>query len=208
MCEWGTTTEMEVTIPAHLSYTGQARRKMVGIDSCVASIVAALNAGGVPTVASCCGHGKRPGNVALGDGRELIVAPNFSTAREVEQAFPRTSAAKGGSASVTIWLDVWQDRLTGGLQVSIGDESGGFRIMGPKFLGASERLRHHKLTPEDARSIRRYLDLIEVQTTESAPCPKCGGPGDDGYASVVGRGTCPTCDGAGSIASRSSEEGE
>jgi hypothetical protein len=80
--------EMEVTIPAHLSYTGQARRKVVGIDSCIAPIVAALNAGGLPTVASCCGHGKRPGNVALTDGRELVIAPDFDTARKVDRAFP------------------------------------------------------------------------------------------------------------------------
>jgi hypothetical protein len=34
------------------------------IDKCIAHIVAALNAGGIETVASCCGHGKMDGLLA------------------------------------------------------------------------------------------------------------------------------------------------
>lgn len=60
----------------------------VWCDPEIADIVQALNAGGVPTVASCSGHGNRPGNVALTDGRELIIAANWAEAREVESAFP------------------------------------------------------------------------------------------------------------------------
>lgn len=45
----------------------------VWCDPCLVPIVAALNAGGVQTVASCCGHGRRPGNIALADGRYLIL---------------------------------------------------------------------------------------------------------------------------------------
>ena len=36
-------------------------------------LVAALNAGGVRTSASCCGHGAREGRIALDDGRSLII---------------------------------------------------------------------------------------------------------------------------------------
>ena len=43
------------------------------IDSCISDLVAALNAGGIPTVASCCGHMKMHGVISLQDGRELIV---------------------------------------------------------------------------------------------------------------------------------------
>lgn len=43
------------------------------IDSCIHDIVAALNAGGVPTRASCCGHGKQPGNILLEDGRVINI---------------------------------------------------------------------------------------------------------------------------------------
>ena len=40
---------------------------------CIADLVAALNAGGVVTVASCCGHGRGDGIISLEDGRELTV---------------------------------------------------------------------------------------------------------------------------------------
>ena len=88
MCSWGDNVTMEVTMPANLSYNGEERKKLVDVDSCIAPIVAALNAGGVPTIASCCGHGKRPGNIILGDGRELIIAPDFATSRAIDDAFP------------------------------------------------------------------------------------------------------------------------
>lgn len=44
-----------------------------GIDFCISHIVAALNAGGVETVASCCGHGKQDGSIVLKSGEELII---------------------------------------------------------------------------------------------------------------------------------------
>ena len=47
--------------------------KVVCIDRCIHQIVACLNAGGVPTVACCCGHGKDEGRIDLEDGRVLII---------------------------------------------------------------------------------------------------------------------------------------
>lgn len=47
--------------------------KVRTIDRCIHHIVAALNAGGVETVACCCGHGKMPGRIDLADGRVLVV---------------------------------------------------------------------------------------------------------------------------------------
>ena len=46
------------------------------IDFCIHQIVAALNAGGVRTVASCCGHGKMPGRIDLEDGRTIVIVQN------------------------------------------------------------------------------------------------------------------------------------
>ena len=113
MCQWGTTEVLEVTIPAHLSYTGEARQKMVDIDSCIAPIIEALNDGGITTIACCCGHGKRPGSIALADGREFIIAPDYDTARKVEAAFPPLSPFPNGSCEDcgraygdNNWLDV------------------------------------------------------------------------------------------------------
>lgn len=51
--------------------------RIVCVDWCIHHIVAALNAGGVKTVACCCGHGKTPGRIDLADGRTLTISsPN------------------------------------------------------------------------------------------------------------------------------------
>jgi len=47
--------------------------RVQGIDFCIAHIVASLNAGGIKTVASCCGHGKIDGRIDLEDGRYLLI---------------------------------------------------------------------------------------------------------------------------------------
>ena len=62
-----------------------------GIDGCVQQIVEALNAAGLETVASCCGHGKRPGNIALRDGREIIICPDYESGRKIDKLFPPIS---------------------------------------------------------------------------------------------------------------------
>ena len=73
MCEWGTETILRLTTPAHISHNGVAYERDWGIDSCIASIVKALNEGGVQTIQSCCGHGKEPGIIMLADGRTLTI---------------------------------------------------------------------------------------------------------------------------------------
>jgi hypothetical protein len=73
MCEYGNTKVLDVVIPAHRSSTGEDKPKRVDIDSCIFDIVAALNRGGVDTMACCCGHGHLPGDIALADGRRLLV---------------------------------------------------------------------------------------------------------------------------------------
>lgn len=73
MCKHGTEVVMEVTIPASDSHTGEAYRKSVGVDSCLATMVKALNDGGIATRACCCGHGHRVPSIALWDGRWIVV---------------------------------------------------------------------------------------------------------------------------------------
>ena len=94
MCEWGTSVQMEVTVPAHLSHTGEARRKVVDVDACIAPVVKALNHGGIYTVASCCGHGKGPGSIILGDGRELFVLPSFTAARHLNAILEHSTLSR------------------------------------------------------------------------------------------------------------------
>jgi len=64
------------------------KKTWVNVDSCIVDVVTALNQGGVQTVASCCGHGHRPGNIALADGRELVVCPNYETGRVMDKMLP------------------------------------------------------------------------------------------------------------------------
>ena len=62
------------------TYAGQVCMPLNGrvqcIDYCIHQIVAALNAGGIRTVGSCCGHGKIKGNILLEDGRVLTIQPS------------------------------------------------------------------------------------------------------------------------------------
>jgi hypothetical protein len=46
--------------------------KVVYVDYCVARMVAALAAGGLRPMASCCGHGKMPPSVLLEDGTWIL----------------------------------------------------------------------------------------------------------------------------------------
>ena len=89
MCEWGHTIRLDVTIPASHSSTSKSKRKTVGIDSCIFPIVKALNDAGIATLASCCGHGKRPGIISLADGRELSVLPDRETWEKVESFYTK-----------------------------------------------------------------------------------------------------------------------
>lgn len=65
-----------------------AANPTVGCDPEIAPLVAALNLAGLKTIASCSGHGHRPGNIALSDGREIIIARNFEEARQIGRLFP------------------------------------------------------------------------------------------------------------------------
>lgn len=56
-------------------------------DPEIASLVGALRSYGIKTVASCSGHGHRPGNIALADGRELVIAKDHDEARRIDALF-------------------------------------------------------------------------------------------------------------------------
>jgi hypothetical protein len=77
MCKWGKTKTLEIN--------GKPR----GIDSCIYEFVKMLNDNGYKTIASCCGHGKAPADIALVDGREIIIARDFDEARKINELFPK-----------------------------------------------------------------------------------------------------------------------
>ncbi len=74
MCVHGTSTTLLLPTPDYDDPDGlRFKLRQWPVDSCIASIVAALNAAGVTTTGSCCGHGEGAGNILLADGRALIV---------------------------------------------------------------------------------------------------------------------------------------
>jgi hypothetical protein len=60
---------------------------MLIIDECLHPIIDALNGANIKTVASCCGHKQRPGNIVLDDGRELFIMPDYDSSRELDKLF-------------------------------------------------------------------------------------------------------------------------
>ncbi|MEX2155103.1 MAG: hypothetical protein WD825_17290 [Gemmatimonadaceae bacterium] len=52
MCEWGDTVELAIT-------------RRVRVDRCISGAVIRLNAAGVHTTGSCCGHGKSAASVTI-----------------------------------------------------------------------------------------------------------------------------------------------
>ena len=80
MCQWGSSVNLLVPIPAELSYTGEFRLDVKGVDECIAPIVKALNDANIYTIQSCCGHGNGDGIIMLMDGRKLTISqplPDF-----------------------------------------------------------------------------------------------------------------------------------
>ncbi len=76
MCDHDDTVDLVLTIHGRLidGVYFPAKRKTCPIDRCIAPIVAALEAGGVKMLGSCCGHGESPGSIRLVDGRELTIS--------------------------------------------------------------------------------------------------------------------------------------
>jgi len=88
MCEWGTSEQVEVFIPADLSRTGKARKDFKPVDACIAPLVRSLQ--DIGTRASCCGHGRIPGIITLGDGRELFILPDYEAGRRLNNMLSLT----------------------------------------------------------------------------------------------------------------------
>lgn len=71
----------------------EAGRATVWCDPCLEPLVRALNDGGLQTLASCCGHGRRPGNVVLADGRVLMVFASIEATDVTDGLWPDINAS-------------------------------------------------------------------------------------------------------------------
>lgn len=75
MCERGDTVQLRVPTPPHLSPTGEVLWDTQPVDRCISEIVDALNAAGIYTWGSCCGHDwGGDGQITLHDGRTLAIS--------------------------------------------------------------------------------------------------------------------------------------
>lgn len=107
MCEHGVSTVLVVPVPANLSHTGEAVWTHKPVDACIAPIVDALNQAGVLTAASCCGHGKGPGEIPLQDGR-VVTITDPKTPRPVFTREDWAALPERAQRYVT-WLDTVAD---------------------------------------------------------------------------------------------------
>lgn len=59
-----------------------------------------------------------------------------------------------------VYIEVSRDGWTKGVQLSINDDNGGFRLSGPKFNGSSETLLKYVLSSErDIAEIESYCKV-------------------------------------------------
>jgi len=78
MCKHGTEQVVKLCKPRPNSC-----RTEIVVDTCIASIVQALNDANIETTYACCGHYKAPGSIMLADGRELLVVKSYKLATEM-----------------------------------------------------------------------------------------------------------------------------
>lgn len=73
------------------------------------------------------------------------------------------------SAETVVCIEVWQRDIDGALQVSIGDSTGGYRLVGPKFDGNGERLAGATLNRRDAEELKRWADRVLGERDDELP---------------------------------------
>lgn len=76
----------------------------VWCDPCLADLIDALNDPPHRTVASCCGHGHRPGSIILADGRVLLVCKDLAEADAITAHYPDIHGSLSPDGSDGIWL--------------------------------------------------------------------------------------------------------
>lgn len=71
-------------------------RDGIWCDPCIEPLIRALNAAGLATTASCCGHGRRPGWVMLEDGRDIIISPDHDATFAMQARWDAAKEATDG----------------------------------------------------------------------------------------------------------------
>jgi len=129
------------------------------IDAEIFPLVKALNDGGIGTIASCSGHGNKPGSVILADGREIILARSYAEARAIEQLFPDIHGERK-------WGDAEHERLEAQLMLLIHklNWSDGTSDATQTLVAANIRHAVHKLV-EDGALVS--VDQVDARVDEA-----------------------------------------
>jgi hypothetical protein len=104
MCAWGTERIVNVTIPADLSHSGEAYKRAVGIDACIADLVEAMESAGLFMRSSCCGHGTQDGRIELQDGRVLVLETSQKVGIEMTPDRPDETLAPLTQETIDLWM--------------------------------------------------------------------------------------------------------
>ncbi len=133
--------------------------KLREIDAEIFPLVKALNEGGIGTIASCSGHGNKPGSVCLADGREIILARSHAEARAIEQLFPDIHGERK-------WGDAEHERLEAQLMLLIHNLnwSDGTPDATQTLVAANIRHAVHKLV-EDGALVS--VDQVDARVDEA-----------------------------------------
>ena len=67
---------------------------------------------------------------------------------------------------MAVYISVYRDGLTGGVQLSIDDEDGGFRLAGPKFSGNSSPLIRCELDLRTCNELEHYISKARAALGE------------------------------------------
>jgi hypothetical protein len=117
----------------------------VWCDPEIADLIRALNGGGVRTIASCSGHGEKPGWIALKDGRQLAVVPDLD-------GFKRLIAADLRAALLRIRDVIADDRCDGESEWANGVNAGA--------AASREPCIHDPARPEGCWRVRCQLGKV------------------------------------------------
>ena len=122
MCRWHGGT-YEGNVPVRLAHPRKDGIQTASVDPCIQSIVQSLNDAGLQTLNSCCGHGIRPGWVALEDGRHILIAADHAMMRKMDSDFPAldgdenwlTRQLESCKAEVATWSEYKREAMRAAL---------------------------------------------------------------------------------------------
>jgi len=90
MCKWHG-GNYEGNLRVNLSHPRSDGVDYCHVDACIQLLVQGLNDAGFQTLNSCCGHGQRPGWIALEDGRHILIAKDHDEMKLMDSGFPALS---------------------------------------------------------------------------------------------------------------------